>query len=162
MKRSDGLRVCHLALFAGMALAPFIGAAVSPAAAQASGCGQIKTYLDERKSIVERLNKLGKKPDPKSACTLLTTLVGNGSNTLKWVGTNKDWCQIPDDFVNGFKADNVRASNFRGQACKAAAQQATMQKRAQQQQQQTTNSPFGVPQGGDILTGPMRIPQGAL
>ncbi|CAH1655235.1 conserved exported hypothetical protein [Hyphomicrobiales bacterium] len=162
MKRLDGLRVRHLALFAGLMLAPFMGPAVSPAAAQASGCEQIKTFLDQRKALVERLNKLGKKPDAKSACSLLTNLASNGSTTLKWVDSNKDWCQIPDEFVNGFKADNSRVTKFRGQACNAAAQQATMQKRAQQQQQQQSNSPFNVAPGGDVLTGPMRIPQGAL
>jgi len=158
MKSSGGSRTLHAAFVAAVVLMPFVGPAATPAAAQASGCEKIKTYLDERKSLVTRLNKLGKRPDAKAACSLFTSLVNNGAETLKWVNTNKDWCQIPDQFVNGFKADNAKATNFKGKACQAAAQQAKMQQQARQQ----PASPFNVPPGGDILTGPMRIPKGAL
>jgi hypothetical protein len=158
MKWSGGSRPLHAALVAAVVLTPFIGPAVSPAAAQAAGCEKIKSFLDERKSIVTRLNKLGKRPDAKAACGLFTTLVNNGSTTLKWVDSNKDWCQIPDQFVNGFKADNAKAASFKGKACQAAAQQASAEKRAREQ----PASPFNVPRGGDILTGPMQIPKSAL
>ena len=81
MKSSGGSRTFHAALVAAVVLMPLVGPAATPAAAQASGCEKIKTYLDERKSIVARLNKLGKRPDAKAACSLFTSLVNNGAET---------------------------------------------------------------------------------
>ncbi|MFC0217914.1 hypothetical protein FHS82_000322 [Pseudochelatococcus lubricantis] len=145
--------------------ASLVGGTVQVAHAQASSCQKISTYLEDRKALVARINKLGKRPNPKAACSLFGSLVSNGSATLKWLESNKDWCQIPDQFIQGFKADNAKAVQIRGQACKAATQQATMEKRArevQRQQQQQSQSPMLGGSAGDPVTGQIRIPQGAL
>lgn len=145
----------------GLAAATFLH--VSPASAQASGCEQLQKLLQERQSIVARLNSASKakrKLTPAEACGTLGSLVNNGNATLKFAAANQDWCQIPATFVDGMKADNEKAAGFRNQACNAVKQQAAMQRKAQQQAQQQGNNPFG---GGDALTGgPMRVPQGAL
>lgn len=131
--------------------------ATSPAQAQAaSGCEKIKDYLTERQNLVKRINGLGKKVSPKDACAVFGELVSNGNQTLKWVSSNKEWCQIPDQFAAGLKADHDKATSIRANACKVAAQQAQMEKRAKEQGGLMGGG------GGDILTGPMRIPQGAL
>jgi hypothetical protein len=145
----------------GLAMASVIGSA--PANAQASGCEKLQTLLQQRQSIVASLNVASnskRKLTPAQACSTLGRLVTNGSAALKFAGDNKDWCQIPDSFVDGLKADNQKAAGVRNQACNAVKQQAQMMKRAQQQAQQGGANPFG---GGDALTGGgMRIPQGAL
>jgi len=149
-------RLTGAGLAAGVALL-----AGSPALAQSSSCQDANKFLTERKSIVEQLNKLssgGKKLDPRSACTVFTKLVSNGETGVKWIESNKDWCQIPDQFAEGFKQDHTKAVSLKSQACQAAAKLTELEKKARAQAQQ------GGPGllGGGGLTGEYKIPQGAL
>ena len=121
----------------------------------------IQKHIEERKAIVARLQALGGKKkslDPKEACALFGKLVANGASTLKWAETNKDWCQVPDSFVEGMKNDHTRATLLKGQACGAAAKQAEMERKARQQAQQGGGGLLGDPG----LSGEYKIPQGAL
>jgi hypothetical protein len=132
-----------------------LGAA--PALAQSDSCNQFGKTIQDRAAIVQRLNAAGnknKKLDPKAACSMFGELVSNGTNAVKWLETNKDWCQIPDSFIESIRAEHAKATNLRGQACKAAAQQAAMEKKAKEG--------GGGLLGGDGLTGSFRVPQGAL
>ncbi|HEX8167887.1 MAG TPA: hypothetical protein VF601_19140 [Beijerinckiaceae bacterium] len=141
--------------FAGVA-AVALGSA--PALAQSETCSQFGKTIQERAAIVQRLNAAGnknKKIDPKTACSMFGELVSNGAGAVKWLETNKDWCQIPDPFIENIKAEHAKAVNLRGQACKAAAQQAAMEKKARE------GGGSGL-LGGDGLTGSFRMPQGAL
>ncbi len=147
----------------GLAVAPFLIAA--SANAQISGCEQIQKLLGERQSIVSRLSaaqKAKKKMTPQEACSSFGRLVNNGDAAIKFANANKDWCQIPQTFIDGMEADNKKVAGFRAQACNAVKQQAAMERRARQQQAQGAN-PFG---GADSITsgagGGMRVPQGAL
>jgi hypothetical protein len=140
---------------AGLAAAlACLGAA--PAAAQT--CQEFARHVSERQEIVKKLQALSgknKQMDPKTACSMFGSLVTNGAGAVKWLEANKDWCQIPDPFVQNFKNDHGRALDLRGKACKAAAQQAAMEKRAKE------GGGSGL-LGGDGLTGSFRMPQGAL
>jgi hypothetical protein len=130
-----------------------------PAQAQSAACQELGAHLTERKSLVEAIQKLGggkdKKMDPKAACAAFGKLVANGSTTLKWAETNKDWCQVPDQFIEGIKTDHEKVSKVRGQACSVAAKQAEMEKKAAQ------SGPPG-PFGGAGLEQPYKMPQGAM
>lgn len=148
-----GAALTGLALLAG-------SAAVQ---AQSAACQDIAKNLQERRSIVERLQKLGKggKIDPRVACTGFTQLVSNGSAIMKWMEANASWCQVPDSFVENMRADHRKSSDLRAKACKVAQQQAQMERRAREG--------GGAPgqQGGGLLGGPglegtYRLPQGAL
>ena len=145
-----------LALAGLMALA-----APLPAQAQSASCQELGTYLSERKSLVEAIQKLGgtkeKKMDPKAACAAFGKLVANGTTTLKWAEANKEWCQIPDQFIQGIKTDHEKVSKIRGQACTVAAKQAEMEKKAAAGQ----GGPQGL-LGGGGLEGSFKMPQGAL
>jgi hypothetical protein len=131
--------------------------AAGPASAQV--CQEGAKLIQERQTIVQQLNKAGgknKKLDPRVACGAFGKLVANGEQSLKWLETNKDWCQIPDQVAENLNQEHTKVKEIRGQACQAAAKFEQMQKQARQQQQQGGN-PFG---GG--LTGQYKIPQGAL
>jgi hypothetical protein len=133
------------------------------ASAQSSACADGQKYLAERQAIVARINSLGKKKvDPAKACQMFGSLANNGAAVVKWADTNKDWCQIPEQFVAGLKADHVRSVSLRGQACKAAQQQAIMMKRAREQAKQGGGQGGGGLLGGGGLTGEFKTPQGAL
>ncbi|HZH10230.1 MAG TPA: hypothetical protein VEZ24_07665 [Microvirga sp.] len=135
--------------------------ASAPAFAQSAVCQDGQKLLMERQSLVKQFTDLtggGKKKnvDPRPACTVLTKLASNGENALKWMSTNKDWCQVPDQVVQSFEQDNKRVQSIKGQACSAAAKVAEMEKRAKQQAQQ------GGPRMGGGLTGTLTVPKGAL
>ncbi len=138
----------------------------APAFAQSSVCQEGQKILQERQSLVQQINKLmdgGKKKqvDPRSACSVFTKLVTNGNAGQKWMTDNKDWCQIPDQVVEGFSKDHQRSQEIKGQACQAAAKMAEMEKRAKQQAQQAQQGGAGNKMGGG-LTGTLSIPKGAL
>jgi hypothetical protein len=147
-----GLRAGAFVL-AGMIMAPLIPTA---ATAQGVGCGDIQKFLIERKTIAGSLSpKKGQQLDARFACSGFGKLVSNGSALIKWVDTNKDWCQIPETFVSGIKADHERATAIRSKACGIAAKQTQMEKQAKQ-------GGGGGLLGGPGLEGQMRVPQGAL
>ena len=153
MPRMPSSRSLTLALLAGGALA------VTGGSASAQVCQEGAKLIQERQSIVQQLNKAGgkdRKLDPRMACGTFGKLLANGEQSLKWLDTNKDWCQIPDQVVENLKQEHTKVKEIRGQACQAAAKLTQMEKQARQQQQQGGN-PFG---GG--LTGQYKIPQGAL
>ena len=136
--------------------------ASAPAFAQSSVCQDGQKILLERQSIIKQVNNLtggGKKKqiDPRAACNVFGKLVNNGDAGLKWMTTNKDWCQVPDQVVENFQQDHKRAQTFKTQACGAAAKIAEMEKRAKQQAQQGGPGRIG---GG--LTGTLSVPKGAL
>ena len=148
-------------LAAGIALPVALAALTAPASAQSSSCMDIQKHVEERKAIIVRLQALGgkkKQVDPRDACALFGKLVNNGAATLKWAEANKDWCGVPDSFVEGMKNDHGRATAMKGQACGAAAKQAAMERKARQAQQ----GGGGGLLGGPGLSGEYKIPQGAL
>jgi hypothetical protein len=134
--------------------------APAPALAQSADCAAFPKTLQERQELIKQVNGLGKKANPKDACVLFTKLTTNGAGGLKWLETNKDWCQVPDQFAENFKADHARVSNIKGQACKAASQVAVMEKKAREQAQQGGGRSGLL--GGEGLSGSYKMPQGAL
>ena len=148
-----------LAGLAGLVLAGLTGAT---AQAQSSSCQELGPHMMERKSLVEAVQKLGgknKKMDPKAACAAFGKLVTNGNTMLKWTEANKDWCQVPDQFIEGIKTDHEKVVKIRGQACGAAAKQAELEKKARSGQ---GGPGAGGLLGGGGLEGSYKIPQGAL
>jgi hypothetical protein len=132
-------------------------ALATPAFAQ-SACSEFQNHRQERQSLVQQFQKLvgkDKKVQPKDACAVLSKIVANGTTSIKWLESNKDWCQIPDQFLASFKTDHANAQKIRGQACDAAAKQAQMEKKAREA------GGSGL-LGGDGLEGSFKIPKGAL
>ena len=160
-------------------LSALVGGAVLVAAGPASAqvCQEGAKLIQERQTIIQQLNKAGgkdKKLDPRMACGAFGKLVSNGSAAIKWMDTNKDWCSIPDPFVENFKGDHAKATELRGKACAAAAQVQAMEKKARQAQQEggpggggpggggPGAGGAGGMLGGPGLTGSFKLPQGAL
>jgi len=150
-------RVAKQFLLAGFMCFSAFGAMV-PASAQTSSCQDIQKILEERKGYVDQLNKMGsggKKLDARAACTLFTKMTTNGQTASKWLDENKAWCQVPEDFVEGFVKDHKHVSDLKGQACKAAAQMNQAEKRARE-------GGGGGLLGGGGLSGEYKMPKGAL
>lgn len=142
-----------------MASAPVLAQTAPP------GCEKMQSLLLQRKASVDAIQKLskgGKKMDARAACGAFGKLVSNGSETVKWMESNKAWCQIPDTFLGGLKQDHEKAIGIRAQACKVAAQMQEMEKRARAQAAQGGGGGGGGLLGGPGLTGQRHIPAGAL
>lgn len=130
--------------------------------AQAPECGAIQKTLEERKALVMRANAASsakKKMTPAEACALFGKMQANGTAGLKWIETNKEWCQIPDSFADGFKADHQKVVGIKTKICGVAAQAAKMEAQAKAQ---AANGGGGGLLGGPGLTGSFKLPQGAL
>lgn len=151
MSRVLTLRLHLISAFAVAAVTSF----TAPAFAQSASCQEAQKFLGERQNLIQQINKLSgkdKKIDPRAACGVLGKLVANGDAGVKWLEANKDWCQVPDQFAEGFKQDHQRSKEMRSKACRAAEKLTKMEKQTKQ-----GGNPFG---GG--LTGEYKIPQGAL
>lgn len=143
--------------------AGWLAAAPTPAVAQTNICGQLQTLLKERQTLMQRINGMGRRNvDPAVACRMFGQLASNGQRTLAFATENKDWCQVPDEFINNLKSAQGQVSGVRGQACRAASQRAQLERRARQAQQaqQQNQGSFGGVDG--FSGGPWRVPQGAL
>ena len=146
-------------VLAAMGAAGLLAASVPDAGAQSAICQNIQPMLTQRKEISGKLSAGSKgKLDARVACSGFNQLVSNGQTLIKWVDANKDWCQIPEAFVGGIKADHEKAISIRARACKVAAQQNEMDKRAKE----GGGGGAGGLLGGGGLAGQQVMPQGAL
>lgn len=143
-------------LLTGIAAVALLALATGEAFAQSASCGAIQGQLEQRKAIAQGLQAGGKKKlDAKTACAGFGRLVTNGASIIKWAEANKDWCQVPDSFIEGMKADHAKAQEIRAKACNVAAKVLQMEKQAK-------SGNGGGLLGGGGLTGPTTLPQGAL
>ena len=144
----------------GVAIVAATMSSAVPAVAQSAACGEITPLLTQRKSIADRIQAAagGKKQiEAKSACTSFSALVANGQSLVKFIETNKEWCQIPDSFSDGIRTDHSRAIAIRAKACGVAAKQAQMEKQARE-----GGGSAGGLLGGPGLSGASSMPKGAL
>lgn len=148
-----------------LAAAALAGCTLLNAAAHAQAaaeCGAIQKTLEERKALVAKANAASnakKKMTPQEACALFGKMQSNGLQGIKWIEANKEWCQIPDSFADGFKADHQKVVGIKGKICGVAAQAAKMEAQAKAQ---AANGGGGGLLGGPGLTGSFKLPQGAL
>jgi hypothetical protein len=140
------------ALAGVLLLCAFAGAG----AAHAQSCQEDFAKLTQRRMAqIQALNNLGKagkgKMDPNAACPAAKKLVGIENEMLGYMSKNKEWCNIPDNVVDGFKQAGAKTKSFASQACAAAAKMKQMQ---QQQREQAAN--------GGGMGAPPKLPSGPL
>jgi hypothetical protein len=100
-----------------------------PAAALTPSCqADLDKHGTTRLSLIERINGFRKtKPTAKQACATFSELVKVEADMLKWMEDNKEWCQLPDPFVEDYRKGTTQGVKFRNQICTAAKRQATQQ-----------------------------------
>ncbi len=117
-------------------------------AAPASCQAEFQKLTAERQAAIERINGFNKRrPTAQVACGAFNNLSGIEARFIKWMTENKDWCQIPDEFIGQLKGANGSTNKARGQVCTAA-----------RQQQEGGGGPRGAPPPGAGV----RLPSGAL
>lgn len=101
-------------------------------AAFAQSCQEDFQKLSEKRMAqIAVLNKIGKaakgKMDPIAACPAARHLVTIENEMFAYMEKNKEWCNIPDNVVDGFKQARAKTQGFASQACAFAAKAKKMQ-----------------------------------
>ncbi|MGA8170720.1 MAG: hypothetical protein WB816_07805, partial [Methylocystis sp.] len=117
----------------------------APALAQQSCQGDFQRLTQRRMAQIGVLNRLGKAGkghmDPIAACPAARALLGIETDMLNYMVKNKDWCSIPDNVIDGFRAARAKSQGFASQACAVAAKVRVMQ--AQQRKQAAAQAAGG-------------------
>jgi hypothetical protein len=109
-----------------------IGAAAFATAAHADCNQDIAAFGQKRNDAIQKLNAISKahggKLDPVEACPALRHLSAVEGEMDAYLTKNKDWCNIPDEFMANFKQGTSRTGGMAKQACALAAKVKEMQK----------------------------------
>jgi hypothetical protein len=97
-----------------------------------------------------------KKPTADDACSAFTSLAKVNSSSVAAIERDGAWCRAPDGLADNLKSQQTQIETAKTNACKAAADQ----KKAAAAGATGQRPPLGGT--GDILGGPMKLPQGAL
>ncbi len=131
----------------------FLGAAAPAFADCQEELGKI---MGERQGLIDSLNKMNKggkgQLDPIAACPKLRSLATAENKVVSYLEKNKDWCNVPDNFLENAKAGRAKSVSFAAKACQVAAQ---VQKMKQQAQQAAQNGGTGGPQVQRLPAGPL-------
>jgi len=116
-------------LLVGFALLTF----ASAGGARAQSCNDDLAKLGQKRGAqIEALNGIAKankgKLDPIAACPRFRELASIEEQMLAYLTKNKDWCNIPDEFLNNFKTGSAKSAGMATQACAIAAKIKKMQK----------------------------------
>ena len=130
----------------------FFGAAAPAFADCQEDLGKI---MQERQGLIDGLNKMNKggkgQLDPIAACPRLRNLAAAEGKVVSYLEKNKDWCNVPDNFLDNAKAGRAKSVAFAAKACQVAGQ---VEKMKRQQAQQAQNG------GGQQQV--QRLPSGPL
>ncbi|MGO9389692.1 hypothetical protein [Rhodoblastus sp.] len=141
----------YFLLLAGLLILLLAGAS----GARAQSCNEdLAVFGKKRNTEIEALNAISKshggKLDPVGACPHFRAMGAIESQMLAYLTKNKEWCNIPDDFINGFKANTEKTAGISKQACELAEKVKKMQ------------SQGGGLAGGGNLPPPPKLPAGPL
>lgn len=143
----------------------FLIANVSSASAQDAAndpCAKLGTLLQERVKIIEQVQSFkDKKPTAQEACSVFTKLSSVNKTAVKALERDGAWCRAPESVSAALKQQQDQIDEGRSNTCKVAADQKKMQN---QQGAAGRGGPATGPIGGtgDVLGGPVKLPQGAL
>ena len=149
-----------LAIFAGVSLAYSQSAFAQDAAADP--CSRLGATMQERMKIIGQVQGFkDKKPTAQDACAVFTKLSSINKSAIEGLVRDGAWCRAPENFAESLKQQQSQIDQGKANACKAAADQKKMesQKGAAMQGGPKTGPMGGA---GDVLGGPVKLPQGAL
>ena len=132
-------------------------ASALPVQAAQDPCVSLNSLMANRGQIIQRIQAFkDKKPTAEEACGAFTQLSKLTTTSIIAVDRDGAWCRAPDGLVDNLKSQLVQIDTGKANACKAAAEQ----KKAGANGGPAQRAPLGGT--GDILGGPIKLPQGAL
>jgi hypothetical protein len=139
----------HSYVFAlGLSLAAAAWATPSLAQNCSDDINKLGTKFKAERDTIEGLIKQakGKPLDPEVFCAKSVGLKSAETAMIAYMEKNKDWCQIPDEVIDGLKKTHVQNDAFSAKACDVAAK---IKKMKEQQ------ADGGAPQAQQLPTGPL-------
>lgn len=139
------------------------------ARAQSAECTAIGELLKRQGELSQTAQSYGKKKMTPaliaSACATFGKLSANTSEAIAKLEKDGDWCHAPGSFLDALKESQPNIAKAQKDACTAAANIKKMEQQARQQAEQQKKQMQGagpIGGGGDVLGGPIKVPQGAL
>lgn len=129
--------------------------------AAADPCAKLGAVMQERVQIIQKIQGFKeKKPSAQEACSVFTKLSSVNKTAVQGLERDGAWCRAPEAAAASLKQQQDQIDQGKANACKAAADQ----KKMQTQQGAARPGPKTGPLGGtgDVLGGPVKLPQGAL
>jgi hypothetical protein len=128
-----------------------------PVVAAEDPCVNLNKLMASRVQVIQHIQSYkDKKPTAEEACGTFTQLAKLNATSIAAIERDGAWCRAPDGLADNFKAQQVQIDAGKTNACKAAVEQ----KKAAANGGAAQRAPLGGT--GDILGGPMKLPQGAL
>jgi hypothetical protein len=144
-------------LLAALAMVPVM------AVAQDADCQKGGELFKARIDWIQKIQALPRKrTDPITACALFNGLSSANARVLAWAKTNKDWCSIEDNQIEGLESESKNVGNIRAKACSAAVQYGKLKKQAEQAARNKEDDAFSVDMHADPLAPTIKIPPSAL
>lgn len=125
-------------------------------------CAKLGVLMQDRMKIIERIQAFkDKKPTAEEACAVFTRLSSVNKTAVQSLERDGAWCRAPENVAVSLKEQQGQIEQGKSNACKVAAEQKKMQN---QQGAAGQGAPQTGPLGGtgDVLGGPVKLPQGAL
>jgi hypothetical protein len=156
------LKFSRSSIVAGLLLTMAVSTVgVSTAMAQnaADPCAALGKILSDRGKLIQTIQGFQKKkPTAAQACDAFTSLAKLSTSAIKATEQDGAWCHVPENVLPSLEGQQADISKARSQACGVAANEKKMQQRAGGGT--AKQGPLGGT--GDILGGPVKLPQGAL
>jgi hypothetical protein len=145
--------------FGRLALGVFLAGLFIVSAARAADdpCVALGKLMAGRGQLIQHIQGYkDKKPSADDACSAFTSLAKATISSVAAIERDGAWCRAPDGLADNLKSQQAQIETAKTNACKAAADQ----KKAAAAGATAQRPPLGGT--GDILGGPMKLPQGAL
>lgn len=105
-------------IVAAAAVMSALGAGIAYADCQ-SDFNTLRGEMEEKGKALQTANK--KKLPPQDVCPLFKAYTAAEGKLAKWLGDNKEWCQIPANIADQAIANNKKTAQIRDKVCQMAA-----------------------------------------
>jgi hypothetical protein len=147
-----------------------LGAGLSgPAQAQSDECQALGKVIQRQGELTQAAQGIGKKKMTPAliaqACSTFGQLAANTKEAIAKLEKDGAWCHAPPNILDALKASQGNISKAQSNACTAASNVKKMEQQAraaQERQKKQMQGAGPIGGGGDVLGGPIKVPQGAL
>ncbi|MFO1147674.1 MAG: hypothetical protein U1E62_04790 [Alsobacter sp.] len=147
----------------------FVAGLAGPARAQSDECQALSKVIQRQGQLTQAAQSFGKrKMTPaliSQACSTFGQLAANTKDAIAKLEKDGAWCHAPPTIVDALKASQPNIAKAQTNACNASANVKKMEQQAraaQERQKKQMQGAGPIGGGGDVLGGPIKVPQGAL
>jgi len=139
------------------------------ARAQSDECQALGQVIQRQGELTQAAQGIGKKKMTPAliaqACATFGKLAANTKDAIAKLEKDGAWCHAPPNILDALKSSQPNISKAQSNACNASANVKKMEQQAraaQERQKKQMQGAGPIGGGGDVLGGPIKVPQGAL